>query len=108
MPPLYTYPSNRKGKTLYGDNLHNHDKELMGRNNAARREEELTKQRLEARQPWRDKLYTEGHITRTLRYVGCMRLPRWHWKRRRIRRAYRLKRHVPKTTLNTIKKFNLL
>lgn len=62
----------------------------------------------EARTDWYEKRFSEGHMTRALGYRARNKLPRWHWKRGRLRRAYKLDRlGTPKTVLNTLKRFSI-
>ena len=107
MPPQYSYPSNvrRHGLPHNRGRLQNYTGPTMtGKEMEEIAEEQRTR---EARISWRDKRFSEGHITRTLRYVAYMRFPRWHWRRSRLRRQHNLRLRVPKTVLDTIARFNL-
>lgn len=86
---------------LSGDRLHNYDGPVITLEEI--KEEQEKKDELAARVDWRDRRFSQGHITNVLRYRQCMKLPRW--KRRRFRSEHGLKRRTPQTVLNSLKKF---
>ena len=85
---------------LSGERLHNYEGLIITMVEIAEIEED--KRRREAR-PWRDRRFSQGHITNVVRYRQCMKLPRW--KRRRFKLEYGLRRRTPQTVLNSLQRF---